>query len=320
MEWTQDKKDELEKLIKTQTVQEIANHFGISYSAIATKLNRLGLSVKKAQNITWTKEEDEILKNICEFAPKEFIMEKIPNRTWSSISQRMNNKFNIKVGKRDSVYVKYDLFDTWTEKSAYILGFILADGYIQTKNKDGNNKFNLQFEQKSTDIDIIYKICAALEFRGKIFFSKNKRNVKIIIHNSHLIKEAINKGIPEENKTFCAKFPDNIPKDMIRHFIRGLIDGDGWSSINKDYRNNDRYILGFCGTEALVNRVKELLPEKLDNIKISKSSNNCWRFNIEKQKAFNIAKWLYEDTTIYLERKFQAYNNAKHIYDNMPRG
>lgn len=63
MEWTQDKKDELEKLIKTQTVQEIANHFGISYSAIATKLNRLGLSVKKAQNITWTKEEDEILKN-----------------------------------------------------------------------------------------------------------------------------------------------------------------------------------------------------------------------------------------------------------------
>lgn len=34
MEWTQDKKDELEKLIKTQTVQEIANYFGISYSAM----------------------------------------------------------------------------------------------------------------------------------------------------------------------------------------------------------------------------------------------------------------------------------------------
>lgn len=67
-------------------------------------------------------------------------------------------------------------------------------------------------------------------------------------------------------------------------------------------------------------KIKELFPEKLDNIKISKSSNNCWRFNIEKQKAFNIAKWLYEDATIYLERKFQAYNNAKHIYNNMPRG
>jgi len=59
---------------------------------------------------------------------------------------------------------------------------------------------------------------------------------------------------------------------------------------HKDYRNNDRYILGFCGTEALVNRVKELM----DTVGLSQRLVNTYPHELDggRRQRIGIARAL----------------------------
>lgn len=212
-----------ENLSKMKT-KELAEHFEVPYSKMNDKVHKMGLKRKQASGELWSKEEDELLKKHFEYAPKNYISNLFPNRTWHGILQRGIKTLNLNRVSQDRYSVNYNFFEKWTPESAYVFGFIAADGHVfYEKGKSGNA---IQFEIAIYDKDILEKIKDIMEFEGPICYT-SRNTVKLQISNKKLIKDLISKGIPITNKTFDIAEPINLHNEDIRHYTRGLFDGDG---------------------------------------------------------------------------------------------
>lgn len=126
-----------------------------------------------------------------------------------------------------------------TEIQAYLLGFFASDGTIDKKRSTMTIKLN---EKDSEIIELFRNIISpdARIFINDGYESKatvRKRTIKtnkikginitsIIIRNS-----LVEKGFGF-NKTYSELHIPEIPKHLIRHFVRGYFDGDGCISGN----------------------------------------------------------------------------------------
>jgi hypothetical protein len=111
------------------------------------------------------------------------------------------------------------------------------------------------------------------------------------------------------NKTFKTRFPEWLEKDLQRHFIRGLVDGDGCISIS----SKNKPVIDFTGTIELIHDIEKILKDTLDvDISIDQRhkdrDNNIYALRIygfNKIKKF--LDWIYKDATIYFKRKYNKY-------------
>ena len=304
--WTKSEEKFIKDNIASMNLKAMAIYFDVPYSKINDKVHKMGLNRKKSSGEIWSQKEDDIIKEHFEYAPKNYITRLLPNRTWSSIWQRGSKTFSLKRLSQDKIDINYKFFQKWTEFSAYAFGIILSDGHIHK----GDNNY-LQIEMNADSLDILQKLALAMEFKGHIYHMKNRNTYKLQIRNTKIIEDLINMGIPSTDKTNCATINiDLIPKEHLRHVIRGIIDGDGWSYFTSD----DIYNLGLCGTEQVVTTIKKSFPFNNDSNHVSHYEKNCWRFNFKSSKAFAAADWLYNDSHIFLNKKYNAYLKAKTIF------
>lgn len=98
---------------------------------------------------------------------------------------------------------------------AWVLGLIVTDGCL---NKD---YYTISIAQKDTDI--LRKVSKVMDSD----FVLNKNQTPSLLLNSKIMyKDLEEKGITP-NKSLTTKIPD-IPEKYVPHFMRGVIDGDGW--------------------------------------------------------------------------------------------
>ena len=99
-------------------------------------------------------------------------------------------------------------------------------------------------------------------------------------------------------------FPNTIDDSLMPHFIRGLIDGDGWVS-------SKSHSIGLCGTEKIVIQLRDILVKKLNvfNVKVLHTEPHLWMVNWSSNKDINaIGEFIYKDKKdCYLERKYNNY-------------
>lgn len=288
------------------SIKDFSNYFNVEYGKVVDKIHKMGLNSKKARHVIWTQDEDALLRLHFEYAPKDYLLNLFPNRSWAGIVQRGLKTLKLNRLSQDKTYINYLFFDTWNESSSYVHGFILADGHIHL----GNDNY-LQIEVNGESLDVLERICHSMDYHGKIYHLKSRDTYKFQDKNVHLIEQLANSGIALNDKSHSAKYPIGIiPKKYLRDHIRGIIDGDGWSYID----GNGIYNLGLCGTEDVVSNVKNLLIEDCSMNSVQHYEKNCWRFNIKGKKALRIAAWLYDEAEIYLEKKYNAYKYAYNDY------
>ena len=126
-------------------------------------------------------------------------------------------------------------------------------------------------------------------------------------------KQLYNKGcIPQ--KSLKLKFPDKniLPLNLYNHFIRGYIDGDGCIYINKNTKGNKKLNLSVLGTKEFLKHLlfifnrtdKKLHLNSRDKTKVT----NCYFIEFGNKDSIRICDYLYNNAEIYLERKFEKYN------------
>ena len=111
------------------------------------------------------------------------------------------------------------------------------------------------------------------------------------------------------------KFPNTniIPKQLIRHFIRGYFDGDGSISCNQYYnktQDNYYYVSEFniLGTISFVESLSEFLPSSKYKIKHETRQTNVYKYRVyNRVDIIKIFHYLYDDSNIYLERKYDKF-------------
>ena len=125
-----------------------------------------------------------------------------------------------------------NFFKKWSTEMAYVLGLIYTDGNLHIrKASSGYETGILTFAQK--DKELVEKFLGLMDCNATIRYRKRREMEKTTagelyyfsIGNNDLANDLIRLGVTP-NKSLEMQFP-NIPDEFLRHFVRGLFDGDG---------------------------------------------------------------------------------------------
>lgn len=190
-----------------------------------------------------------------------------------------------------------------TEKKAYWLGFIFADGFILDKVKRGSKQLGIRLAKKDKHQLEAFRV--AIESNNKIYEYTDKKGRKntVILHSSDQMCDDLTKYGCGPRKSLILRFPDNIPQETLPHFIRGYFDGDGSASISAG-----RLFVGFAGTEHFLNEIKRILG--IENKLFLKNKIRQLTFSDQK-KCKEFYHYLYDNATIFLKRKKDVFEKAK---------
>lgn len=224
----------------------------------------------------------------------------IPNKNILGLS-KSDKRFN---------FNKFKIIDS--EEKAYWLGFIYADGYIS------NEGFIFELGLQAKDVAHLHKFNRFMEcndnnvkYHPKITLDKVYDGYRWNIKNEKLWNNLKTHGcVP--NKSLILEFPDiSIFSDysLIKHFIRGYWDGDGCISFT-----NKTKIVSVLGTNMFLSEMKNYVPTLKDkNVLLHK--NETYVIQTTHKKAYETLKFLYQDATIYLDRKYEKFLEICRLYE-----
>jgi len=204
------------------------------------------------------------------------------------------------------------------QDKAYWLGFLYADGCVTVrKNSNGNQKGGcLEIGLKEEDDYHLYNFLYSISGDMPVKYKDVKLNEKIykscrvVINSISMVKDLINLGCVQK-KSLILKFPTFLPDLMIRHFIRGYIDGDGCIEFYPEYKSST-FRISILGTESFLSSLKSNL--ELNNIKCG--NVRCKKTNLYElyiHGVDNLEKlysYLYDGSNIFLSRKIDKYRKG----------
>lgn len=218
--------------------------------------------------------------------------------------------------RKSNLYLKDNYFETIdTEIKAYLLGILFTDGNVfKYKNKE---IYQVGLEVSIKDKELLDILKEEVNSSAKITYRKrdNTEMVGIKIYSKKMFEDLNRYGIIPQKTKKNTYFPiDKIPNHLLKHFYRGLIDGDG-----AIYQSNNKYWhVTFCSYQRKIcEKFQEALDALLGNAnpaKILKDKNKeIYRIHYNAQDLVKqLVTVLYKDSNIYLTRK---YNLARVIFE-----
>ena len=237
---------------------------------------------KLAEYFNWDR---ETLRNLIN---EKGLVKKTNNR----VNKRLNEEY-------------FSVIDS--EEKAYFLGLLITDGSVDKKDgRQGRIRLQLQ----ATDKDILIKFKNALQVDSDLILDPRGNQCYSVEFSSDKIFNDLSKYNIIPNKTYSiSNLPTNIPNHLMKDFLRGMIDGDG--SITFDKIMSKDVALNFTSYyQSFVldfqKEINKLINKSEPNKVFFTSAWHCqWRgYN----QVLNILNILYKDATIYINRKYQLYN------------
>ncbi len=222
--------------------------------------------------------------------------------------------------------IDIDFFKKWSDKMAYVLGFLYADGDIEDTRKSSRTQY-ISFA--SVDKEILESIKKALGSEHKITYRspravtyKNGKTYEssgiycLRIGSKKMFDDLLKLGLTPR-KSLTIKFPDNIPDDYFGHFVRGYFDGDGCVTIKKGKGKYGQPILK--GIAIIFTSGSKLFLEGLRNracrfAGFGKRSvyygSNAYYLKYDTFESLKWFKLFYNNnnlSNLFLERKFNVF-------------
>lgn len=219
--------------------------------------------------------------------------------------------------------IRHDIFSKIeTELQAYLLGFYAADGSIDEKRKT----FRIHLQKRDSELVYLYKDVIspdARTFTVQEHKTTGRGGKEITAHESFgvditsakLCNDLVALGIGY-GKSYCELHIPEIPKEFIRHFIRGYFDGDGcfiiWLAQEKGKSDRVRGKFDICAKSAsILNEFIKFFSEH--NIKLNLNylkRDDMFRITTSSKKEVEkIYHLLYDNSNFYLSRKFNKFNH-----------
>lgn len=199
---------------------------------------------------------------------------------------------------------------------AYVLGFITADGsledapYIRAKylritsgDRDLLEKLRVIMGSEHKIVTIEPK---AFLSRGKRYISKTKYMLRIGSHK--IYNDLVSLGItPRKSKII--ELPQ-IPSELIPHYLRGYLDGDGCISVSKTRPRLS--VIFTSGSQQFLDKASKLIASKL-NIKAHNvyRNNRAFQLKYSTKESLKVLRYFYFDMDqgLCLQRKYNLYSD-----------
>lgn len=171
-----------------------------------------------------------------------------------------------------------------TEEKAYWLGFLATDGNVYGSR--------VQLNLSSRDVDHLVKWCLFLGLDpDKEIKTRKKKGteyeVSTVVFRSKAVCQSLKRQGIEPGKSFTV-VPWEGPPELMRHYWRGCLDGDGWVTTEQT---------GFCGNRKMVEGFAALFGGYCG------PHVNIFKTTVYGVKRDRLLAHLYQDSTVSLERK-----------------
>lgn len=217
----------------------------------------------------------------------------------------------------------FDIIDT--EEKSYWLGFIWGDGYTQYRDKRG---YTFKLELAKIDEEHLEKFKKSLKCDKKIlrYYTKSSFGTflssRFSLYKRHFVQVLRDKyGIISRRSDF-SKIIENIPFHLHKHLLRGLLDADGsitYRVIKHKKCNRLEWSIDLIGSDSVLDWYNDLLIKNNLTKSIYKRSvrhegkdEGMSTIRITGNIiAENILDFIYENSNIYLDRKYRKYLKLK---------
>lgn len=202
---------------------------------------------------------------------------------------------------RFTIIRKEDFFEKIdSEDKAYILGFLLSDGYI-TAPRHQNGEWQWGIGLKESDEYILEYIKNAIGIERKRICHNNHLSVLTVTSNK-MVNDLAKYTITSE-KSFSVQFPYvQTPIEMHRHIIRGFFDGNGCVS---------KPNCTFYGNKDIVTSIRDILSNeaKMTTRRIY-YNDTCYVYSFSFSRKSDLelfGKYVYDGASIWLKRKREKF-------------
>lgn len=197
-----------------------------------------------------------------------------------------------------------NFFDRFNEKSAYILGLIFADGNVSWNPKKGYYSMTITASEK--DKIHLENIRKTLSSTKPLLYSQKTKSYRLIINSKKMCQRLMQLGVTPR-KSLTVEFPD-IPNSQIKHFIRGVIDGDGHVRYLNRKKSPYFEITISSGSRLFCEGfVKSIKEHAGIGANIRKVGKNTHLIQYSCKRGEKLAEYIYSDANIFLKRKYLPY-------------
>jgi hypothetical protein len=195
-----------------------------------------------------------------------------------------------------------DFIRVWTPEMAYVLGYWWADGCMRIKRNTGAH----EIEIASNDVDHLQTIAAAIGGNyslRKVSATGNTYAVSFCSKEMYYDVLTLG-GTPSKSRTIG--FPP-IPSELLAHFVRGVVDGDGTLTWN----DNRPIIHIYSGSKSFLEGVVTTVQREtgIPAPHITANRQN-WTVKWSTVRAKCLAAWLYvSNPGLALQRKAALVTN-----------
>ena len=218
-----------------------------------------------------------------------------------SLKQRQNNKARY-------IYDEHFFEVIDTEEKAYWLGFLYADGCITERS--------VRLELGLMDKEHIEKLKKSIQYdAAHLYFRPDGIDSVLLNISSKVMVEDLVKLGCTVKKTFTLTFPteDQVPLELIHHFMRGYFDGDGCIYVHEKFRCS----VSLTGTYQFLDKYQEVVNKfigKTNRLKLTKCHTNSYIYSLVyggNQQVKKIYDFLYKNATVYLNRKKEKFEAVR---------
>lgn len=204
------------------------------------------------------------------------------------------------------------------EAHAYWIGFILADGNLTEKSYGRSRQVSVGLG--IVDIGHLEKLRNALNSDHKILTSKRdgvNRICHLRISSTELFNSLLEFNV-EPRKSARHKFSERIPTDMLKHYFRGYFDGNGGISRHKA----SKWSINNTASEEFLNRFIRWISDQIGG----HDTRAFFGDGIHRagwagtHRCREILALMYQDATVFLDRKMALYQEICEEANASPRG
>ena len=239
------------------------------------------------------------------------------------------SKYLTKIGVKTTVGNHYrtyhhqeDFFERIdNEQKAYWLGFMFADGYISNnETRYGQDQFGLSVALE--DVEILYSFKEALSANNPVHQYERNEHAKgqplcrLQLTSQKTVDDLILHGCVKQ-KSHILQPPQDVPDNLIPHFIRGFFDGDGsiTKSINQRYKITNGYVYSINITTT--QEMAKWLQSYFDMGSVIKENRHDFTYYYSlggHRQVIQFYHILYDNATVYMQRKYLRFQELLNKY------
>ena len=194
------------------------------------------------------------------------------------------------------------------EIKAYFIGLLISDGNVFVPKNGGSKSTSITLDKEDKYILEIFR----KELGANNIVANDGRGCCYMAIRSNKIANDLSMYGIVPRKSLITYLPKNIDNGLMRHVIRGILDGDG-NLYMKQTKSRHLHRVSFAGSHRLMEDIAIYLHEN-DIIHMAPKVYDYQDRNLSELKiqsiedVHNFLSWIYDDATLFMERKHDKYN------------